>query len=159
MVFSKNFDMHHVMGSLRARGDPYFSHGRPQSGPHPFITISREAASGGHTLGRGLAERLNRLAHSQTDDPHILTPLWQCYDRELVERIAQDHHVSTHLIESLETGGHSWLEEFFQGLGHQDTVPDELALVRRAAQTVRALALGGYVILIGYGTVFITHDM
>jgi hypothetical protein len=95
---------------------------------------------------------LNRRQNSQ-EHP------WQSFDRELVERIAADHHVSTELIESLEKSSHTWISEFFGGLSHSDHNPSELSVFRRVVQTVRALARAGHVILVGLGGVLITRDM
>ncbi|HUO06716.1 MAG TPA: cytidylate kinase-like family protein [Phycisphaerae bacterium] len=161
MVLGKGPDLRQLIGALRTRGGVFESHGEEVS-TRPFITISRQAGAGGHTLARGLVERLNRLAHSSmsVEDSTSGAQPWQSFDRELVERIGRDHHLSTELIESLERSSHTWLEEFFRGLGHTDSrVPGELAIVRRAAQTIRALAQGGYVVLVGLGGVFITHNM
>jgi cytidylate kinase len=120
----------------------------------PFITISRQAGAGGRTIGRLLAARLNTSAAEGTADHP-----WQCLDRELVERIAADHHLSTDLIRSLEHSSHTWITEFFSGLSREDNNPSELSVFHRVVETVRALARAGHVILIGQGSVFITRDM
>jgi cytidylate kinase len=161
MVLGKGPDLRTLIGALRTRGGVFDTHGEEVS-TKPFITISRQAGAGGHTLAHGLVERLNRLAHSSTsvEESSLGLPTWQCFDRELVERIGRDHHLTTELVQSLEHSSHTWLEDFFRGLGHTDSrIPGELAIVRRAAQTIRALAQGGYVVLVGFGSVFITHGM
>jgi len=120
--------------------------------PHwPFVTISREAGSGAKTIGTLLAQRLN--AHDNSEHP------WQALDRELVERIAADHHISAELVASLEKSSHTWVTEFFKGLSHTDKTLSDLAVFKRVVETVRALARAGHVILIGLGSSFMARDI
>lgn len=117
----------------------------------PFVTISRQAGSGGIKFGRLLAERLNGA------DPSAHP--WHSFDRELVERIAADHHLSTDLIDSLEKSSHTWIAEFIGGLSHSDRAPSELGVFRRVMETMRALARAGHVVLVGLGGALMTRDM
>jgi cytidylate kinase len=146
------FNLRQVLGSLRTVSTPG-GHASQGDLPHwPFVTISREAGTGGMTVGRLLAAHLNG-----SDPPEHP---WQCLDRELVERIAADHHMSTSLVESLEHSSHTWIEEFLGGLSRSDDKsPSELAVFRRSVETVRALARAGRVILVGLGGVLIARDM
>ena len=129
---------------------------RPAAEPAvmPFVTISRQAGAGGTTLAQHLVERLNDV------DPD-LDRTWTCWDRELVERVANDHHISQELIDSLEDVHRTWLEDFFTGLslGDEADQPDELAVYHRVAATVRALAQLGRVVIVGRGGVCITRNM
>ena len=120
----------------------------------PFVTISRQAGAGGNTLAEHLVERLNLL------DPDPERP-WTCWDRELVERVAADHHISQELIDSIEETQRTWLSEFFTGLSFSEAAQqlDELAIYRRVGVTVRALAQLGRVVIVGRGGVCITRSM
>ena len=80
-----------------------------------------------------------------------------CPIHELVEKIAHDNNLSTELVESLENSSHTWIEEFFSGLGHQDRTTSEMAVFRRVVSTVHALAQCGHIILVGLGGVLITR--
>jgi cytidylate kinase len=145
-------DLRQLIGSLRSAGD--VPGGAFRSGflpAVPFVTISRQAGAGGITLGHALAEHLNKLEPSEHP--------WQCFDRELVERIAADHNLSADLVRSLESSSHTWISEFLGGLSHSDRTPSELAVFRRVVETMRALARAGHVILVGLGGVLITRDM
>ena len=150
---SAQFNLHQLMGSLRTAGEaapgPHAGEGLPV---WPFVTISRQAGSGGIKFGRLLADRLNRR-HTPLEHP------WHSLDRELVQRIAADHHLSTDLIDSLEKSSHSWIEEFIGGFSHTDQSPSDLAVFRRVMQTMRALARAGHVILVGLAGVLMTRDM
>lgn len=145
-------DLRQVLGSLRTASTTG-GHASQAELPHwPFVTISREAGTGGMNVGRVLAARLN--GRDPPEHP------WQCLDRELVERIAADHHMSTDLIDSLEHSSHTWIEEFLRGLSRSDEkTPSELAVFRRCVETMRALARAGHVILVGLGGVLIARDM
>jgi cytidylate kinase len=140
-----------VIGSLRTVGAPGGAASQSLLSHWPFVTISREAGTGAVGVGTLLAERLNG-----TDPPEHP---WQCLDRELVERIASDHHISTDLIDSLERSSHTWISEFLAGLSRSDNAPSELVVFRRCVETMRALARAGHVILVGLGGMFITRDM
>ena len=149
---SAQFNLHQLMGSLRtAEETPAGRLARETLPVWPFVTISRQAGAGGIKFGQLLAERLNgRQSHQHP---------WHCLYRELVERIAADHHLSTDLIDSLQKSSHTWIEEFIAGLSHTDHSPSELGVLRRVMQTMRALARAGHVILVGLNGVLMTRDM
>jgi cytidylate kinase len=118
----------------------------------PFITISRQVGGGAWTLAQRLVERLNH------EDPGQRA--WTCWDRELVGKVAADHHMSEQLIESIEDAGPSWLADFFSGLAASDPdAPSQDQVVHRMSKTIRALAQAGRVVIVGRGGVHITHDM
>jgi len=146
---SAGMDLRQLLGSLRTSGEGAGRSPR-ESLEWPFITISRQAGAGGITLAQALADRLNRDYPSEHP--------WQCFDRELVERIAADHHLSADLVRSLETSSHNWITEFFGGLSHTDHATSDIAVFRRVVETVRALAKAGHVILVGLGGMLITRD-
>jgi cytidylate kinase len=150
---SAQFNLHQLMGSLRTAEETPAGVLTKESLPvWPFVTISRQAGSGGIRFGRLLADRLNHR-HPSHEHP------WHSLDRELVQRIASDHHLSTELIDSLEKSSHTWIEEFITGFSHTDHSPSELAVFRRVMQTTRALARAGHVILVGLAGVLMTRDM
>jgi cytidylate kinase len=117
----------------------------------PFITISREAGAGGRTLMRRLVDRLNEL-----DPAGPARPPWTGFDKELVEKVAQDHKLHKTLVNLLGEQCHSWLYDVFAGLSSQTT---EIQVYRRVAETIRGLAQGGRVVTVGRGGVFITQNM
>jgi cytidylate kinase len=140
---SAQFNLNQLMGSLRTAEETPAGVLTKEARPiWPFVTISRQAWSGGTSFGRMLAERLNRKLPSPQHP-------WNCLDHELVERIAQDHHLSMELIDSLERSSHTWIEELISGFSHSDHSPSDLAVFRRVMQTMRALARAGHVILVG----------
>jgi cytidylate kinase len=143
-------NLRQIVGSLRTNTAPAAA--SQAFLPHwPFVTISREAGSGAKNIGTLLAQRLN--VHAPSEHP------WQALDRELVERIAADHHISEELVASLEKSSHTWIADFFHGLAHTDKMPSQIAVFKRVVETVHALARAGHVILIGLGSSFMTRDI
>ena len=141
-----------VLGGIRSTlvpEHPVEVSARPR--PRAFIAISRAAGAGGSTLARRLVDRLNHAG---------VSPAWEAYDRELCEKISAEHQVAQDLVSGLEERSRNWLEEFFAGFPGSDAHPiSDIALFRRVATTVRALAQRGHVVLVGCGSPFITRDM
>lgn len=118
----------------------------------PFVTVSRETGAGGSDFAERLTARLNQV---YPDDG------WRCYDRDLCEHIASDLNVSRRLVETLEESCHSWLDDFWAGLGyaHQDEPPTEALIYRKVAAMIRALARAGRSVIVGRGSVYVTDGM
>ncbi|MEZ6193228.1 MAG: cytidylate kinase family protein [Phycisphaerales bacterium] len=116
----------------------------------PFITISRRAGAGEHLLVRRAGEL------PELDPPGPGQTPWNGFDKELVEKVSQDHNLHKTLVDLLGEQTHSWLHDVFAGLTSQTT---ETQVYRRVAETVRGLAQGGRVVIVGRGGVFITQNM
>lgn len=118
----------------------------------PFFTFSREPGAGAATVARKLVDALNANAGA---------PLWTCWDRELIEKIATDRKLSKQLIMELEEREHSWLSEFLDSLNFSDSQEEMNAnqVYAEMRKTIRALATRGHVVIVGRGGVFITRDM
>ena len=146
--------MRPILATIRSEGYPR-SPLRPQPpAAVPFVTISRQAGAGGWTLAQRLVDRLNAM------EPNAAQP-WTCWDRELVEKVAADHHISQRLIERLDVAEHTWLDDLFSGfaLDERSHAPDEAFIFRRVAHTIRALAQIGRVVIVGRGGVFFTRNI
>ena len=119
----------------------------------PFVTISRQAGARGNTFARRLADRLNER------DPG--PPPWTVWDRELVEKVVAEQGIPEGLVESLETPGRPWLEQFLAGLSDADraSILDEPMVYRRVARTIRGLARAGKTIIVGRGGVYSAADL
>lgn len=140
-----------ILAAVRSHVHTISDHPATQSSQSPFVTISREAGAGGRTLMRRLVDRLNQLdPATQGQQP------WAGFDRELVEKVAKDHKMHQSLVELLGEQCHSWLYDVFAGLSSQTT---ESQVYRRVAETVRGLALGGRVVIVGRGSAFVTQNI
>jgi hypothetical protein len=142
-----------ILGSIKSTGVPAAERGVAGAKvAHPFVTISREAGAGGVTLAKALVERLNGIDDGGRP--------WQSFDRELIEKIAADHHIAAELISRLEESSHNWLTEFFGGITlRDDATPSDVRVFHSVAATVRALAQAGRVVMVGVGSGQITANM
>jgi cytidylate kinase len=145
-------NVHAILGSVgsvsvSSRVD---AHGQPVLPNVPFITLSRQPGAGAWKLAQEFVAVMN-AAHPEG-------PPWTFWDRELVEKVAIDHKLSTRLIESLDMAKPSWLADLFGGLSSREQHED-LKVYHRVAQTIRALAQAGRVVIVGRGGVFATRDM
>lgn len=99
---------------------------------HPYITISREAGSGGMIIGRNVAERLT----------------WGFYDRELVEHMAQVARVRQSVVESLDEvtmdGIREWITTLIDrdSFSHDHFLKHLMTVLVTIARQERAVFLG-----------------
>lgn len=122
----------------------------PGSSPPLSVTISRQSGSGAHIVASRLAE------YFQAREPDLSCP-WAIFDRNLVEKVLEDHHLPRRFARFMPEDGTSAMGEVLDELlGHH---PPSSVLVQQTAETVLALARRGHVILIGRGANLITSDM
>jgi hypothetical protein len=142
-----------ILAAVRALGLPHPASTAAAGRHSPFVTISREAGAGGLTLAQGLVEYLSSL------EPD--SPPWTAWDRELAQRVAEEHHVNRTLVETLEERGQNWLSELLGGLSMSDAAnePGEWRVFWRTAATIRAIAQTGRCVIVGRGACFITSGM
>jgi cytidylate kinase len=129
--------------------------------PPVFVTVSREPGAGAITFSHRLAERLNALMPARDVEPGGGPPAWSAWDRELVEKVAQETGITRSVIEKIEERPHSWLDDFFQGFSQSgESLPAaEVQAFKRIALAVRALATAGHAIIVGQGGAFVTRGM
>lgn len=116
-----------------------------QRGKHPFVTISREYGCGGYETAVAL---VRKLSGERT---------WVAYDRSVIEIIMKDMGLSRKLAESLMTAAQGQMAGFFQS--YFANLPPQVAVHRKLAETIRALVLNGYVVIVGRGSNVITRDL
>jgi cytidylate kinase len=107
--------------------------------PHPFsIALSREAG----TQASAVAQEVGRLLG------------WQVYDRQLLEKIAQDMGLRTSLLESVDEQRQSWLTAALEALGSAPFA-SESGFAHYLVKTVLALGTHGECVIAGRGAAFI----
>lgn len=121
-------------------------HVKPPSGqpccPKLAVTISRQAGSGGQIIAAKVASLL------QASDPPPGCP-WVVLDRNLMEKVLEDHNLPTRLAANLPEDRVTELEDILHELfGAQ---PYSWNLVRLVTETMLKLAELGHVILVGRG--------
>ncbi|HUY89862.1 MAG TPA: cytidylate kinase-like family protein [Pirellulales bacterium] len=99
------------------------------------ITISRESGAGGSTIAREVGRLLD----------------WPVYDRELLERIADQAGLRSELLESLDEKRSHWLVEILESLSGV-MVMSGAAYARYLAETILALAAHGQCVIVGRGS-------
>jgi cytidylate kinase len=119
---------------------------RAELAPHYAVTISRATGSGGHRIADKLAAEL------QTRAPGVRP--WTVFDRNLVEKVLEDHNLPTRLAQFMPEDRVSELEDMMQELlGAQ---PSSWRIVPQASETILKLAELGNVIIVGRGANVIT---
>jgi hypothetical protein len=116
----------------------------------PAVTISRQAGCGAVEVAEKLAGYLQ--PHTPKD-----APPWTVFDRNLVEKVLEDHHLPQRIGKFMPE---NWISEI------EDTIdelfglhPPAWILVRQTAETILRLARLGNVILIGRGSNIITAKL
>jgi cytidylate kinase len=137
-----------ISSELQSTPKPRFVSPEP-AGPR-VVTISRQSGSGGHVVAAKLAEYLEAQA------PREGCP-WTVVDRNLVEKVIEDHHLPKHLARFL---GEDRISEVADTMDELFGLhPPSWTLVRQTAETILRLAEQGNVILIGRGSNVITAKL
>src|SRR5664280_593495 len=138
----------YLLQQLQVKKKPLVTRNPPSLGP--AITISYQTGSGAHEI----AERLAK--HMQAGEPKGSVP-WTAFDRNMVEKVLEEHHLPQSLAMVLEEDRRTLIEdvmEEFAGIR-----PPSWVVVPKVAETVVHLAAAGHVILVGRGANFITARM
>jgi len=118
----------------------------------PFVTISRQAGAGGHTVAETLLRKLEE--YSQLDNSWAG---WQVFDQRLCELVLEKKDLKVSLDALLEERYQNQIGEFVLELfGRQS--PQDL-VIKRVAETVRSLAMLGKAIIVGRAGAFVTRDL
>ena len=106
-----------------------------ESAPTAFsIAVSRETGTYGAAIAREVANRLG----------------WPVYDRELLQRIADDMGVRRTLLESVDERQEGWLSECLASLFSVPEV-NSVSYFRQLVETVLSLATHGECVIVGRG--------
>ena len=114
------------------------------------VTISRQAGCGAVVVAEKLAQYLQKFS------PKTSVP-WTVFDRNLVDKVLEEHDLPVYLSKFLPEDRVSELEDFLNEL--LGTRPPQWKVVRHTAETVLKLAELGRVILIGRGSYIITSQL
>jgi len=118
--------------------------------PGPCINISRETGAGAGEVAENLIDFLKLKSKSSN-------PSWGVFDKNLIEKILEDHNlpksVADYLSEQKTSSLRSMMNEIF-GIH-----PSILNLVHKTSQTILNLARMGNVIIIGRAANLITSSL
>jgi len=138
----------YVMYHFEGRKRPPARHRLPPGGP--AVTIAYQTGAGAHDIARRLTGIL------QAFEPKGSAP-WAVFDRELVEKVLEEHHLPSRLAKLLPEERRSYIRdvmEEFVGLRPPSWVVEPLV-----AESILHLAEAGQVILVGRGASVITARM
>jgi cytidylate kinase len=108
-------------------------------GPAAYtIALSREAGAQGATVAQAVGKKLG----------------WPVYDRELLQRIAEEMGLRTNLLESLDEKQTHWLLESIQAFTVKNVV-GESSFFRHLVETVLSLGTHGSCVIVGRGATMI----
>jgi len=98
------------------------------------IALTRESGADGPLVARAIGKRLG----------------WPVYDRELLERVAEEMGLRADLLESVDEKRKSWLLECLESLTSAPAV-SESGFVRHLLETILSLAAHGECVILGRG--------
>ncbi|MEK7513559.1 MAG: cytidylate kinase-like family protein [Patescibacteria group bacterium] len=107
----------------------------------PFITISREAGSGGKPIAKAVAKRLG----------------FKLYDKKLIDMTSKKAKKTKALIETLDEKDRGFIEDLVQSLLNPDYVSEETYL-KNLCQVILAVARKGNCVIIGRGGNFVANQ-
>jgi hypothetical protein len=113
----------------------------------PIVTISRQEGCGAHLVGEEIVARFGELAPDAA-------PPWTLFDRNLVERVLQDHELPGGWAAWMPEDRVSEVADIVDGLF--GLRPSSWVLVRKTAETILRLAEVGNVVVIGRAANIIT---
>jgi hypothetical protein len=121
--------------------------GGDQAAPKPelirrAVTLSRQTGSGAQVIAQMLAARLQEH-HRDNTGP------WTVFDRNLMEKVLEEHQLPTYLASSFPEDRISAMEDTLHDIFGLH--PPQETIVRQTAETIMGLAELGNAILIGRG--------
>ena len=124
----------------------------PAAGPEhvPAVTISRQSGAGGTSVAYKLAELLQARLPGKTCP-------WTVFDRNLVEKVLEDHHLPGRLARFMPEDKVSAIADAVEEV--LDLHPASSSLVHQMTETILELAELGNVILVGRGANVITASL
>jgi hypothetical protein len=107
---------------------------------YPFVTISRQAAAGGHLLAHVITTDFLKLSGGVFEG-------WHVFDREICELVAMDSSLTTSMEQLLHERYRSEFAEFMDGLFSGKS--QQYMTLKKTFFIVRILASIGKVIIVG----------
>jgi cytidylate kinase len=123
---------------------------RPDEPRPPSLTISRQTGTGGLKVAELVAQRL-QSSPLRTSCP------WTVFDRNLVSKVLEDHHLPERLARYMPEDKISFLSDTLEELFGLH--PPSWDLLRQTSETILKLAELGNVILVGRGANIVTAKL
>ena len=120
---------------------------RPET--YPFVAISREFGCEALPLAQQLVETLNERCRP--------TIPWVSYDRELLDKVAEDAHMQRAILDMLDDQRRDAMNKLFDTIINRKGA--NARAVRKLAEVLRTLAVHGHAVLVGRGSSVVTQDL
>lgn len=115
----------------------------------PFVTISREYGCMGYAVGEALTILLN--------EDNQYKQRWDLFDRNLLDRLMDDMHLSRELAETLTSQAKSSMADYLRMI--VSNYPSEVMVYKKLIETIRTIAANGHAVIIGRVGNVISRDM
>jgi cytidylate kinase len=116
---------------------------------YPFIAISREFGCEALPLAHRLVQVLNDRCRP--------TIPWVSYDRELLDKVAEELHIKRAILDMLDGQRRDEMSELFDNIINHKV--EDVLVVRKLAEVIRTLAVHGHAVLVGRGSSLVTQDL
>ena len=117
---------------------------------YPCITISRQAGSG----GKPVCEKLVNIMDEYSEPEGVK---WAYFDRNLIEKVLEDHNLPKQISEFMEEGKYKHLSSVVNEL--LGLKPAEWTIIHKTTDTILQLARMGSVVIVGRGANIITSKL
>lgn len=114
------------------------------------ITVTYQSGAGAHEVG----ERLVVLMQAGESGQRVP---WTIFDRHLLEKMLEDHHLPMALADFLPEDGRSYLQDAIDDMF--GVIPPSWEVVPKLTETVLKMIQVGHVILLGHGASFISAGL
>lgn len=115
--------------------------GMPSGVHHGVVTIARETGTAAPKIASRICELLNE--RHTTDEQH-----WIPYDRNLVDRIAEEHELEADIVARLDEHDQGKIDELIASFAGKATTH---TVAMKSARTIRGLGRGGRSVIVGRG--------
>ena len=117
---------------------------------YPCITISRQTGAG----SKPVCEKLINIMDEYSEFEGVK---WAFFDRNLIERVLEDHNLPKQISEFMQEGKYKHLSStVYELLGLK---PAEWTLVHKTTDTILQLARMGNAVIVGRGSNIITSKL
>jgi cytidylate kinase len=117
---------------------------------YPCITISRQAGSG----AKPVCEKLVNIMDEYSEPEGVK---WAYFDRNLIEKVLEDHNLPKQISEFMEEGKYKHLSSVVNEL--LGLKPAEWTIIHKTTDTILQLARMGNVVIVGRGANIITSKL
>jgi len=117
----------------------------------PFVTISREAGAGGHTLARQIIRSLEKKFTMDAANE------WEVFDQKLCALLAENGETKASFDALVTEEYQSEVRQFVSDLISGQ--PTQYKLFKRIFEVVRLLGSVGKVVIVGRAGAFVTRDL